>query len=245
MMQEITEPYIRRQAIHHLENGRVLIFGGAGATTGNPLFSMDTAASLRASGIHADAVALNICEENNIPVVVFKLIRGRQCLKGTLWRPDWCSYRPVREDYLIPNAFQPKVSETDYDYKVIDFPPNLRAIICIPSDLYQKLVLSWDRCDEMKCQEDPGTRGSGSMILSAITNGWITMMLPFLESNGRYCHMYHVVISYRRSASFVHGMTREHEADAHHPFAPGPPRVREIGRQTQIGKRQAMQFMIS
>lgn len=48
MMQEIAEPYIRRRAIRHLEKGRVVIFGGIGAGTGNPLFSNDTAAALRA-----------------------------------------------------------------------------------------------------------------------------------------------------------------------------------------------------
>jgi uridylate kinase len=45
-MSEIAEPYIRRRAIRHLEKGRVVIFG---AGTGNPFFSTDTAAALRAS----------------------------------------------------------------------------------------------------------------------------------------------------------------------------------------------------
>lgn len=49
MMQDIAEPYIRRRAIRHLEKGKVVIFGGAGAETGNPLISTDTAAALRAS----------------------------------------------------------------------------------------------------------------------------------------------------------------------------------------------------
>ena len=49
MMQEVAEPYIRRRAIRHLEKGRVVIFGGTGAGTGNPLFTTDTAAALRAS----------------------------------------------------------------------------------------------------------------------------------------------------------------------------------------------------
>ena len=49
MMQEVAEPYIRRRAIRHLEKGRVVIFGGIGAGTGNPLFTTDTAAALRAS----------------------------------------------------------------------------------------------------------------------------------------------------------------------------------------------------
>lgn len=49
MMQEVAEPYIRRRAIRHLEKGRVVIFGGIGAGSGNPLFTTDTAAALRAS----------------------------------------------------------------------------------------------------------------------------------------------------------------------------------------------------
>ncbi|KAG8374174.1 hypothetical protein BUALT_Bualt11G0103400 [Buddleja alternifolia] len=53
---EVAEPYSRQRAIRHLEKGRVVIFGGIGAGTGNPLFSTDTAAALRASEIHADAV---------------------------------------------------------------------------------------------------------------------------------------------------------------------------------------------
>ncbi|KAH7616312.1 hypothetical protein Ndes2526B_g08408 [Nannochloris sp. 'desiccata'] len=51
-MQEVAEPYIRRRAIRHLEKGRVVIFG---AGTGNPFFTTDTAAALRAAEIGADA----------------------------------------------------------------------------------------------------------------------------------------------------------------------------------------------
>lgn len=46
---EVAEPYNRQRAIRHLEKGRVVIFGGIGAGSGNPLFSTDTAAALRAS----------------------------------------------------------------------------------------------------------------------------------------------------------------------------------------------------
>jgi len=52
-MDEIAEPYIRRRALRHLEKGRVVIFG---AGTGHPYFSTDTAASLRAVEIQADAI---------------------------------------------------------------------------------------------------------------------------------------------------------------------------------------------
>jgi uridylate kinase len=109
---KVAEPYIRRRAIRHLEKGRVLIFA---AGTGNPFFSTDTAAALRAVEIEADllmkgtkvdgvyssdpmvskevtkfkqlsykelfmygnklidAAAISLCEENKLPLVVFKL----------------------------------------------------------------------------------------------------------------------------------------------------------------------------
>lgn len=52
-MHTVAEPYIRRRAIRHLEKGRVVIFGGG---TGNPYFSTDTAAALRAMEIGADVL---------------------------------------------------------------------------------------------------------------------------------------------------------------------------------------------
>ena len=52
-MQSVAEPYIRRKAIKHLEKKRVVIFAGG---TGNPYFTTDTAASLRAREINADII---------------------------------------------------------------------------------------------------------------------------------------------------------------------------------------------
>lgn len=52
-MQAVAEPYIRRKAVRHLEKGRVVIFG---AGTGNPYFTTDTAASLRAMEINAEVI---------------------------------------------------------------------------------------------------------------------------------------------------------------------------------------------
>lgn len=54
-MNQIAEPYIRRRAIRHLEKGRIVIFGGG---TGNPYFSTDTTAALRAAEINADAILM-------------------------------------------------------------------------------------------------------------------------------------------------------------------------------------------
>src|SRR5579884_3225009 len=110
-MNQVAEPFIRRRALRHLEKGRVVIFAGG---TGNPYFSTDTAASLRAMEIKADvimkatkvngiydadpkivatatmfesisylevlkrglrvmdATAISLCQENNLPIVIFK-----------------------------------------------------------------------------------------------------------------------------------------------------------------------------
>ena len=52
-LKQIAEPFIRRRAVRHLEKGRVVIFGGG---TGNPFFTTDSAASLRAVEIDADVI---------------------------------------------------------------------------------------------------------------------------------------------------------------------------------------------
>ena len=59
-MPQVAEPFIRRKAIRHLEKGRVVIFAGG---TGNPYFSTDTAAALRAAEIGADAILM---AKNNV-----------------------------------------------------------------------------------------------------------------------------------------------------------------------------------
>lgn len=63
-MSEVAEPYIRRRAIRHLEKGRVVIFT---AGTGNPFFTTDTAAALRALEIHAEAILM---AKNNVEGVL-------------------------------------------------------------------------------------------------------------------------------------------------------------------------------
>jgi uridylate kinase len=52
---EVAEPYIRRRAMRHLEKGRIVIFASG---TGNPFFTTDTAAALRALEIHAEAILM-------------------------------------------------------------------------------------------------------------------------------------------------------------------------------------------
>ena len=113
-MQKLAEPYIRRRAIRHLEKGRVIIFVGG---TGNPYFTTDTTAALRAKEIGAevilkgtkvdgiyssdpvknkrarkydtlkyidvlkkglkvmDATAISLCMDNNMPIIVFNLLK--------------------------------------------------------------------------------------------------------------------------------------------------------------------------
>jgi uridylate kinase len=113
-MKELAEPYIRRRATRHLEKGRVVIFGGG---TGNPFFTTDTAAALRAMEINADvimkatkvdgvytadpmkdkdaeflpevtyldvlqrrlkvmdATAISLCMDNQLPIVVFNMMK--------------------------------------------------------------------------------------------------------------------------------------------------------------------------
>jgi uridylate kinase len=113
-VREVAEPFIRRRALRHLEKGRVVIFG---AGTGNPFFTTDSAAALRANEMHADvllkatkvdgvftadpekepdaeflphvsyqkvlernlgvmdAAAISLCRENNLPIVIFNLMK--------------------------------------------------------------------------------------------------------------------------------------------------------------------------
>ena len=123
-MKNVAESFIRRLAIRHLEKGRVLILGGG---TGNPFFTTDTTAALRASEIGADIIfkatnvdgiydkdprqhddaqrfdtitynealarnlkvmdgtAFTLCQDNNIPIVVFNMNQGdniRRALSG-------------------------------------------------------------------------------------------------------------------------------------------------------------------
>jgi uridylate kinase len=111
-MKEVGEPFIKRRAVRHLEKGRVVIFG---AGTGNPYFTTDTAAALRATEVEADVIlkgtrvdgiydsdpeknpdakkfdtltygdalskklnvmdltAFTLCQENNLPIIVFDM----------------------------------------------------------------------------------------------------------------------------------------------------------------------------
>ncbi len=119
-IKQVAEPFIKRRAVRHLEKGRVVIFG---AGTGNPYFTTDTAAALRATEIEAnvilkgtrvdgiydsdpeknpsakkydsisyadaisqklnvmDMTAFTLCQENDIPIIVFNMNKGGNLMK--------------------------------------------------------------------------------------------------------------------------------------------------------------------
>ena len=102
-MEEIAEPYIRRRAIRHLEKGRVVIFG---AGTGNPYFTTDTAASLRAIEIEAEVILkgtrvdgiFDSDPEENPDAKKFSTISGDEVLKRRLDIMDLTAFTLCREN---------------------------------------------------------------------------------------------------------------------------------------------------
>ena len=92
-MEQIAEPFIRRRAIRHLEKGRIVIFG---AGTGNPYFTTDTAASLRALEIDADVILkgtrvdgiFTADPEKNPDATKFSKIHGNEVLEKDLRAMD-------------------------------------------------------------------------------------------------------------------------------------------------------------
>jgi uridylate kinase len=102
-MEEIAEPYIRRRAIRHLEKGRVVIFG---AGTGNPYFTTDTAASLRAIEINADVILkgtrvdgiFDADPEKNADAEKFTTITGDDVLERRLDVMDMTAFTLCREN---------------------------------------------------------------------------------------------------------------------------------------------------
>lgn len=102
-MEQIAEPYIRRRAIRHLEKGRVVIFG---AGTGNPYFTTDTAASLRAIEIEADVILkgtrvdgiYDSDPEKNPDAVKFDKITGDEVLRQRLSVMDLTAFTLCRDN---------------------------------------------------------------------------------------------------------------------------------------------------
>ncbi|MEX0607919.1 MAG: UMP kinase [Balneolaceae bacterium] len=102
-MEAIAEPYIRRRAVRHLEKGRVVIFG---AGTGNPYFTTDTAASLRAIEVETDVILkgtrvegiYDSDPEKNADAIKFDLITGDEVLKRRLSVMDLTAFTLCREN---------------------------------------------------------------------------------------------------------------------------------------------------
>lgn len=102
-MEQVAEPYIRRRAVRHLEKGRVVIFG---AGTGNPYFTTDTAASLRAIEIEADVILkgtrvdgiYNCDPEKHADATKFTTISGDQVLKKRLSVMDLTAFTLCRDN---------------------------------------------------------------------------------------------------------------------------------------------------
>ncbi|PJB11916.1 MAG: UMP kinase [Flavobacteriales bacterium CG_4_9_14_3_um_filter_40_17] len=104
-MEAMAEPYIRRRAVRHLEKGRVVIFGSG---TGNPYFTTDTAAVLRAVEIDADVIlkgtrvdgVYNVDPEKDENAVMFDLISFNDVLKKGLKVMDTTAFTLSQENNL-------------------------------------------------------------------------------------------------------------------------------------------------
>jgi len=102
---EVAEPFIRRRALRHLEKGRVVIFGGG---TGNPYFTTDSAAVLRAIEIHADVILkgtrvdgiYNVDPEKDSQAIKFDYISFDDVLKKGLKVMDTTAFTLSQENEL-------------------------------------------------------------------------------------------------------------------------------------------------
>ena len=122
-VQEIAEPYIQRRAIRHLEKGRVVIFAGG---TGNPFFTTDTAASLRAVEIRAEVImkatkvdgVYDSDPVGNPDAIMFKTISYNEVLAKNLKVMDATAISLCRENGLPIVVFNLKKTG------------NIKAVIC-------------------------------------------------------------------------------------------------------------------
>ncbi len=104
-IKEVAEPYIRRRAIRHLEKGRVVIFA---AGTGNPYFSTDTAAALRAAEIHAEVIlkatkvdgVYDADPEKDAGATRFEMVTYDQAIRDNLRFMDQTAIALCRENAL-------------------------------------------------------------------------------------------------------------------------------------------------
>jgi len=134
-MEEIAEPYIRRRAVRHLEKGRVIIFG---AGTGNPYFTTDTAASLRAIEIEADVILkgtrvdgiFDSDPEENSDAIKFDKISGDEILKRRLEVMDLTAFTLCREN------------KTPFIVFNMNIPGNFKRVVCSRETVGSTVV--WD-----------------------------------------------------------------------------------------------------
>ncbi|MEP6512386.1 MAG: UMP kinase [Parafilimonas sp.] len=104
-MEQIAEPYIRRRAMHHMEKGRVIIFG---AGTGNPYFTTDTAGSLRAIEIKAEVILkgtrvdgiYSADPEKDKSATRYETITYRECISKNLEVMDMTAFTLCMENKL-------------------------------------------------------------------------------------------------------------------------------------------------
>ena len=104
-MKEVAEPFIKRRAVRHLEKGRVVIFG---AGTGNPYFTTDTAAALRATEIEADVILkgtrvdgiYDADPEKNPNAIKFDTIKYSEALERKLNVMDLTAFTLCQENHL-------------------------------------------------------------------------------------------------------------------------------------------------
>lgn len=104
-MEQVAEPFIKRRAVRHLEKGRVVIFG---AGTGNPYFTTDTAAVLRAIEINADAILkgtrvdgiYNSDPEKNEDAIKFENITFKEVIEKSLKVMDMTAFTLSEENKL-------------------------------------------------------------------------------------------------------------------------------------------------
>ena len=114
-IREVAEPYIRRRAIRHFEKGRVVIFAGG---TGNPYFTTDTAAALRAAEVHADAVlkatkvdgVYNADPESRPDAIRYDQLSYDEAVRENLQFMDQAAIAVCRENHLPIIVFDMTVS---------------------------------------------------------------------------------------------------------------------------------------
>ena len=122
-MHQVAEPYIRRRAIRHMEKGRLVIFG---AGTGNPYFSTDTGAALRAAEIHADIILKG--------TKVDGVYNCDPMLHSDAVRYDQLTYQKVLQDGLkVMDATATSLC-MDNNIPIVVFnlnvPGNIRRVVC-------------------------------------------------------------------------------------------------------------------